>query len=814
MRTRLRHALTLWISLLIAAALHSAEKPQPIRLLTIGHSLTRDATEFLDELCRAGGRDLVMKRANLGGASLERHATHLAAWQTNPEDPQGRPYRDRDSPDAPAFSLIEALQAERWDFVTVTHASRESFKPDSYEPHGGRLIEAIRRHAPTATVLVVQTPAYREDHAFFTDGQLTQGKMYEGLRDAYRAFAQRHRLPIVPVADAFQIARSAPLWRFVHPDPRFDYTNPPPGSLPDQAGSLNVGGHWKQDPKGGPATLQTDANHANTAGRYLGACVFYEVLTGTSVLNLSWRPDGLSAEQALSLRNAAHQAVAAQKTGTRSTPLGHAPSPDASRPNIVFILTDDQGYGDVSAHGNPILRTPNLDRLYAESVRFEDFHVSPTCAPTRSALFTGRHEFKNGVTHTILERERLTRNAITLAEVLRDAGYATGIFGKWHLGDEQEYLPNARGFDEMFIHGGGGIGQVYPGSCGDAPGNTYFDPFILHNDRFVKTTGYCTDVFYRQAIAWMDTQRRAKKPFFAYIPSNAPHAPYVARPEDAALYEGRVATAQLAHFFGMIHNIDENIGRVLAKLEAWGIERDTLVIFMNDNGTAAGSAVFNAGMRGAKGTAWLGGTRSSSFWRWPRALNPGATKALTAHIDVLPTLAELAGATLSAEARRQVEGRSLVPLLRNPGAEWPDRPLFTHRGRWPKFADPDGSKFSMAAVRNSRWSLVSEDGGREPNWQLFDLRADYGQRHNVAALHPEVVRELAATFDHWWAECLPMMVNERAVGPKLNPFAVRYWAQFGGGPTAADYERMDPSRPFVSPSPKGAKSSAVPKRAP
>src|SRR6478752_6885608 len=163
------------------------------------------------------------------------------------------------------------------------------------------------------------------------------------------------------------------------------------------------------------------------------------------------------------------------------------------KPNIVFLITDDQGYGDISAHGNPVLKTPNLDRLHAEGVRFTDFHVSPTCSPTRSALLTGRHEFKNGVTHTILERERLTLKATTLAQVLKAAGYTTGIFGKWHLGDEPDRWPDKRGFDEMFIHGCGGIGQTYPGSCGDVPGNTYFDPTILHNGKFEKTRGYCTD---------------------------------------------------------------------------------------------------------------------------------------------------------------------------------------------------------------------------------------------------------------------------------------------------------------------------------
>jgi arylsulfatase A-like enzyme len=466
----------------------------------------------------------------------------------------------------------------------------------------------------------------------------------------------------------------------------------------------------------------------------------------------------------------------------------------AEKPNIIFIITDDQGYGDISAHGNPILKTPHLDKLRSESVRFQDFHVSPTCAPTRSALFSGRHEFKNGVTHTILERERLAPGTVTLAEILRDAGYSTGIFGKWHLGDEAEYLPSARGFTEMFIHGGGGIGQSYPGSCGDAPGNKYFNPAILHNGKFVKTEGYCTDVFFQQARGWMRSQNEAGKPFFTYIATNAPHAPYIAKPEDAALYEGKVDNKQLAHFYGMIHNIDDNIGKLLGDLKEWGIERDTIVIFMNDNGTAAGASVFNAGMRGAKGSPWLGGTRSSSFWRWPGTWKPGETKALAAHIDVFPTLSEITGAALSVEAKRQIEGRSLKPLLENPGAAWPDRHLITHQGRWPKNADPNESKFSNAAVRNTRWAMVSEKGGAKPAWQLFDLSEDYAQKNNIAAQHPEVVKELGAAFDKWWEECLPLMVNEKVTGPKLNPFAVRYWEQFGGEPTEADYKRMDPDK--------------------
>ena len=475
------------------------------------------------------------------------------------------------------------------------------------------------------------------------------------------------------------------------------------------------------------------------------------------------------------------------------------------RPNILFILTDDQGYGDISAHGNPVLKTPNLDKLRSEGVRFTDFHVSPTCSPTRSALMTGRHEFKNGVTHTILERERLTLKATTVAQVLQSNGYSTGIFGKWHLGDEAEYQPNRRGFNEVFIHGGGGVGQIYPGSCGDAPGNKYFDPAILHNGTFVKTKGYCADLYYEQATKWIDSQRKSNKPFFAYIPSNTPHGPYIARPEDKALYEGKDLAPETENFFGMLHNIDQNVGKILSKLDEWGIAKDTLVIFMNDNGGTAGVKVFNAGMHGSKGTAWLGGTHASSFWRWPGTIKPADCSALTAHIDFFSTLAELAGAKIPDEVKPQVEGRSLVPLLENPNAPWDDRVLITHLGRWPKLADPNLSKFKMCSVRNKRWHLVSETGAAEPKWELFDLQADYGETTDVAAQHQEVVKELAAAFDKFWGEALPLMVNEKVIGPKINPFQELYYKQFGGSPTEEALARMDPNKNLEVTAPKGGR---------
>ena len=478
----------------------------------------------------------------------------------------------------------------------------------------------------------------------------------------------------------------------------------------------------------------------------------------------------------------------------------------AAKPNIIFILTDDQGFGDISAHGNPVLRTPNLDRLHSEAARFTDFHVSPTCAPTRSALMTGRHEFKNGVTHTIFERERMTLAAATLPELLRSAGYTTGIFGKWHLGDEAEYRPERRGFDEVFVHGGGGIGQIYPGSCGDAPGNTYFDPAILHNGKFVKTQGFCTDVFFTQATKWMEGARRGK-PFFAYITPNAPHSPYTARPEDAALYRDKAPDDAVANFFGMVHNIDVNVGRLLARLDEWGIARDTLVIFMNDNGGTAGTRVFNAGMRAQKGTPYLGGTRAVSFWRWPGTLSPADIPALTAHIDILPTLAEIVGVPLGGKYAQQVEGRSLLPLLRNPRATWAERTLFTHVGRWPRFSDPDAAKFANCSVRTPRWHMVSTRpaaAGAKPVWELYDVTADPGEKTDVAAANADTLAKLGSAYDAWWTSLRPQLVNEKAIGPRLNPFKEMYWKQFGGGPTEEELYIMEPNHTTI-PAGKNAK---------
>lgn len=461
-----------------------------------------------------------------------------------------------------------------------------------------------------------------------------------------------------------------------------------------------------------------------------------------------------------------------------------AESISGARPNIILVMTDDQGMGDLSCMGNPDLRTPNLDRFYKMSTRFTDFHVSPTCAPTRSALMSGRHEFRNGVTHTIKERERMALSTTTFPALLSKSGYATGIFGKWHLGDEDAYQPYNRGFTETFIHGAGGIGQSYEGSCADFPPNQnaqgrYFDNAILHNDTIVSTQGFCTDVFFRAALGWIKSQNDSGTPFFAYISTNAPHGPMIA-PEN---YKRRFAESgwdaeKTQGRYGMIENIDDNFGLLMKKVDEWNLAENTLVIFMTDNGQAGRGGkkngkpakMFTAGFKTGKGSPQEGGTHVPAFWRWKGVLGEGVdVPALTAHIDLYRTFCDLAGAAIPAGIQ-SIDGRSLVPLLENPKAAWPDRNLFVHQGRWAKGADPNKSKYKQCAIRTARWRLVN-------NSVLYDIENDPYEDHDVASDHPEVVAKLRKAYDAWWEETVPLMVNENAAYATEHPQVVRYEEQ-------------------------------------
>lgn len=406
----------------------------------------------------------------------------------------------------------------------------------------------------------------------------------------------------------------------------------------------------------------------------------------------------------------------------------------STRPNLVLLMTDDQGYGDLSCHGNKVLRTPNLDRLHGQSVRLTDFHVDPTCSPTRSALLTGRYSSRTGVWHTIMGRSILRRDETTLADHFAQAGYRTGIFGKWHLGDNYPYRAIDRGWQESLVHGGGGVGQTP-----DHWGNTYFNDTYTRNGKPEKQTGYCTDVFFRAALSFIEANR--ERPFLCYLPTNAPHSPYLVEAKYSKRFLDLKVPSPRANFYGMIENIDENVGTLLAKLKEWKLEDNTLVVFLTDNGSAAGwneakREGFNAGMRGIKGTVYEGGHRVPCFLRWPGKLPAGRdVPQLTAHLDLLPTLLDLCG--IEAKHRFPLDGISLRKALEGK-AEVPERTLFVHSQR---IDHPE--RWRQCAVLTSRWRLIN---GKE----LYDLPADPGQRKDVADKHPEVVKELRRAYEKWY----------------------------------------------------------------
>ncbi len=431
----------------------------------------------------------------------------------------------------------------------------------------------------------------------------------------------------------------------------------------------------------------------------------------------------------------------------------------ATKPNIVVIMTDDQGYGDLSCHGNPILKTPNLDRLHAESVRFTDFHVSPFCTPTRAALMTGRFPARTGAYRTSSGRTMMHTDERTIADVFADAGYVTGMVGKWHLGDNAPHRPQDRGFQEVVWHRCGGVGQA-----SDYWGNDYFDDTYERNGKFEKFEGYCTDVWFREGIRFIEQNR--SKPFFLYIAPNAPHGPYRVPPEWAAPYKNKVKWNSGANFYGMIANIDHNVGVLREHLAKLGLAENTILIFMTDNGTSNGAKFaesrltgwavegFNAGMRGGKSCTYDGGHRVPFFIHWPKGGLIGGRdlETLAAHIDVLPTLAELCGVKV-ADAH-QPDGVSLVPLLRNFKDEWPRTHIPVQYQGGPHFrAQPKPWEFSV--VMTERWRLM--DGA-----VLFDIEADPAQRKNVAAEHPDVVKKLRGFYPAFW----------ESVSPRIKPVSI------------------------------------------
>ncbi len=416
------------------------------------------------------------------------------------------------------------------------------------------------------------------------------------------------------------------------------------------------------------------------------------------------------------------------------------------KPNIIFILTDDQGYPALGAHGHPFLQTPHLDAFHRQAARFEQFHTGTTCAPTRAGILTGHYCNSTGVWHTVGGRSLLRRDEWSLATALGEAGYRTGIFGKWHLGDEYPYRPQDRGFQRVVVHGGGGISQQP-----DHWGNDYFDDTYLVDGEPRSFRGYCTDVFFHEGLTFIEENR--DKPFFCYIATNAPHSPFNVEPRYRDLYTQHTPSENYARFLGMITNIDGNFGRLRDKLRELNLEENTILIFMSDNGQTGvndpASAMYNAGMRGMKCSPYDGGHRVPFLLRWPaggfgegRSINQ-----LTSYVDFMPTLLDLCGVPVP--AGQTFHGESLRPLLEgNADEHWSERIITTDTQRI-----PHPLKWRMSCVMRDTWRLVNRT-------ELYNIATDPGQQHDIAAEHPALVAELQSAYEQWWTLCARQMEDD------------------------------------------------------
>ena len=421
-----------------------------------------------------------------------------------------------------------------------------------------------------------------------------------------------------------------------------------------------------------------------------------------------------------------------------------AGSPKAFRPNVIIVLTDDQGYGDMSCHGNPILSTPNIDQMSCDGVRFSQFFVSPLCQPTRASLMTGRNKVVG---------RRIEPNEQTLPQMFQRGGYDTAIFGKWHLGEYRPFRPVDKGFDEQFLIGSGSIGQVE-----DYWGNENFNTWFRDSkDDWHQSKGYCTDVLFDTAMRWIEG--RKGKPFFCYLSCNAAHHPYGAPEELTKPFLAQGLTKEQAEFYGMISSVDHNIGRLRQRLKDLGITENTLLIFMTDNGSAVSGAkaksgkvsanerkgqLYNANLRGKKGDIYEGGSRSAAFFVWPGTFEKNReVDQLAMHYDILPSLADILGIPLSQEpSLAPIDGISLKGVLLGEKPTYPKRYDVIYQGFWPP--DQPLRQYENTSIRSQNYRLANGN-------ELYDHRTDVGETNNIIAQHPGVAAELKSAYDKWWA---------------------------------------------------------------
>jgi len=423
-------------------------------------------------------------------------------------------------------------------------------------------------------------------------------------------------------------------------------------------------------------------------------------------------------------------------------------STQEQRPNVIMIMTDDQGYGDLGCHGSPYVKTPNLDLLHEKSIRFTNYHVDPCCSPTRAALLTGCYSSRAGVLHTVGGRHLLNENMPTIADIFSQNGYETAIFGKWHLGDSYPFRPHDRGFKESVVHGGGVVG-----STADYWGNNYYDDTYLHNGVFEKYEGYCNTIWVEEAVSYI--KKNKDKPFFVYLPTNLPHEPLNVDEEYIEPYRDQVPE-RLSRYYGMVTKFDEDMGYLIKELKEMGLEENTILIFKGDNGpcpwfggiiidmeTGFVKEGYSAGMRGGKIWGYENAHRVPLFIRWPGS-DFGAGRdidALSAHIDIMPTLIDLCNLDIPGDLRN--DGQSLAPLLTGEIEDWQeDRTIFVHNQRV-----DHAVKDKEYQVLTKKWRLVK----REID-ELYNIIDDPGQRYDLAGQQPDIVKELYGRYGEWWED--------------------------------------------------------------
>ncbi|MDX2443354.1 MAG: arylsulfatase [Bacteroidales bacterium] len=436
----------------------------------------------------------------------------------------------------------------------------------------------------------------------------------------------------------------------------------------------------------------------------------------------------------------------------------------SEKPNVLLIITDDQGYGDLGYHGNPDIITPGLDQLASESVRFTNFYVCPVCAPTRSTILTGRYHPRTGVYDTYNGGAIMATEELTIAEILRENGYATGIFGKWHLGDNYPFRPEDQGFTTSLIHPGGGMGQVadiYNFFRGDS---SYFDPVLLENGKKSQKRGYCSDIFANGAINFI--RKHKNEPFFAYLSFNAPHTPLQVPEEYYAMYKNiEFDTSKYAikghpinqmdsnqqeaarKVYAMVSNIDDNINQLFWELDNLGLRKNTLVIFLTDNGPQ--QIRYTAGLRGRKGNVYEGGIRVPFFMDIPgEQFQDKDVQISGAHIDLLPTILEYCELDLPENV--ELDGKSLWPVIRGDEVDWKDRALFFHWQRG--MPEP----YQNIAVRKGDYKLVgkTEYTASAEDLELYNIKEDPFEQYNLIEDKLEKARELKADFDSYYASII------------------------------------------------------------